>query len=160
MWPTACSIFAGVRCRTVRAIGRLLVINDVKRVAVDEAKAARGEIKRLSSLLMDSLCASQASILMILTMNRNSRIEAARPSTPRVQQLSVIPACRELSLVLDFSRVSRVFSGWRAERLPNRLFDTAPHLLTRRLPPLQVCEGGGTLVFGCWRGYRNTKLGG
>jgi beta-galactosidase len=123
---------------------------------LEEAKRLGEEIKRMSGTLTGTRCVSTAAILYDFDNESHARIERFTGKHREVHELSVYQALSERHLSVDVRPLSNVqeignLSGYQIVFFPHA------HLLTAAdVPTLQAyAEGGGTLVFGCWSGYRD-----
>jgi beta-galactosidase len=123
---------------------------------LEEAKRLGGEIKRLSSLLTDSRCASQAAILYDFDNESHARIERLTGKHRESNELSVYQALSERHLSVDVLPLSSLQAGGELSDYQIVFFPHAHVLTATDIPSLQAyVERGGTLVFGCWSGYRD-----
>ena len=123
---------------------------------LEEAKRLGEEIKRVSATLTGTLCVSAAAILYDFDNESHARIERVTGKHREANELSVYQALSERHLSVDVRPLSGVqevgsLAGYQIVFFPHA------HVLTAAdLPTLQAyVEGGGTLVFGCWSGYRD-----
>src|SRR3984893_7840393 len=123
---------------------------------LDEAKQLGGEIKRLSSMLTDSRCASQASILYDFDNESHARIERQTGKHRESNELSVYQALSERHLLTDLRTLSSVHEAGNLSSYKIVFYPHA-HILTASDTKLleEYVEEGGTFVFGCWSGYRD-----
>jgi beta-galactosidase len=123
---------------------------------LDEAKQLGEEIKRLSDTLVGARCVSQAAILYDFDNESHARIERVTGKQRDANELSVYQALSERHLSVDVLPLSGLQSGDALSDYQIVFFPHA-HVLTATdvLDLKKYVEGGGTLVFGCWSGYRN-----
>jgi beta-galactosidase len=121
-----------------------------------EAKRLGEEIKRLGNILTGTRCISQAAILYDFDNESHGRIERITGKHRDAHELAVFQALSERHFTVDVRAFSTVqtandLAGYEVVFLPHA------HILTAAdLKPLrEYAEGGGTLVFGCWSGYRD-----
>src|ERR1700716_4351695 len=125
---------------------------------LEEAKRLGEEIKRMSATLTGTRCVSTAAILYDFDNESHARIERVTGKHREANELSVYQALSERHLSVDVRALSSVqevgdLAGYQIVFFPHA------HVLTDAdVPTLQAyVEGGGTLVFGCWSGYRDRK---
>ena len=123
---------------------------------MEEAKQLGQEIKRLSATLTGTQCVSQAAILYDFDNESHARIERQTGKHREPNELSVYQALSERHLSVDVLPLSSLHAGGELSQYQIVFFPHAHVLSAADIPPLQAyAEGGGTLVFGCWSGYRN-----
>jgi beta-galactosidase len=123
---------------------------------LEEAKRLGEEIKRLGSTLRTTRCVSQAAILYDFDNESHARIERMTGRYRDTNELAVYQALSERHLSADVCALSTIqtgaaLAGYKIVFLPHA------HILTAAdvIPLREYVEAGGTLVFGCWSGYRN-----
>ena len=123
---------------------------------LEEAKRLGDEIKRVAGTLTATHCVSTAAVLYDFDNESHARIERATGKHREANELSVYQALSERHLSVDMRPLSSVqevgdLASYRIVFFPHA------HVLTAAdVPTLQAyVEGGGTLVFGCWSGYRD-----
>jgi beta-galactosidase len=123
---------------------------------LEEAKRLGEEIRNLSATLTGTRCVSAAAILYDFDNESHARIERVTGSCQEANERSVYQALSERHLSADVLALSNVQEANRLAEYQIVFFPTA-HLLTAAdVPALQAyVEAGGTLVFGCWSGYRD-----
>jgi beta-galactosidase len=123
---------------------------------LEEAKRLGDEIKRLSPTLTNTRCVSTAAILYDFDNESHARIERTTGRHREASELSVYQALSERHLSVDMRPLSTVAQADHLAAYQIMFFPHA-HLLTAAdVPALQAyVEQGGTLVFGCWSGYRD-----
>jgi beta-galactosidase len=123
---------------------------------LEEAQRLGEEIKRLSATLTSTRCVSSAAILYDFDNESHARIEHFTGRHREANELSVYQALSERHLAADVRSLSSVqgtseLAGYQVIFFPHAHVLAAPDI-----PVLQAyVEGGGTLVFGCWGGYRD-----
>jgi beta-galactosidase len=125
---------------------------------LEEAKRLGEEIKRVSNTLTDTRCLSTAAILYDFDNESHARIERTTGQHREASELSVYQALSERHLSVDMQPLSSIGPAEHLAAYQIVFFPHA-HLLTAAdVPPLQAyVEQGGTLVFGCWSGYRDRR---
>src|ERR1700730_15284844 len=120
---------------------------------LEEAKRLGEEIKRVSGTLLGTRCVSDAAILYDFDNESHARIERTTGKHREANDLSVYQALSERHLSVDMVPLSK------ADHLADYQIVLFPHAHLLTAPDLQnlqaYVEGGGTLVFGCWSGYRD-----
>jgi beta-galactosidase len=120
---------------------------------LEEAKRLGEEIKRVSETLLGTHCVSDAAILYDFDNESHARIERTTGKHREANELSVYQALSERHLSVDMVPLSKAgrLAGYQIVFFPHA------HVLTASdLQNLEAyVEGGGTLVFGCWSGYRD-----
>ncbi len=120
---------------------------------LEEAKRLGEEIKRVSGTLLGTRCVSAAAILYDFDNESHARIERTTGKHREANELSVYQSLSERHLSVDMCPLSK------ADRLADYQIVFFPHAHVLTAPDLQnlqaYVEGGGTLVFGCWSGYRD-----
>jgi beta-galactosidase len=123
---------------------------------LEEAKRLGAEIKSLSSTLLATRCLSSAAILYNFENESHARIERVTGKHREANELSVYQALSERHLSVDMRSLSSIEEASNLTDYQIVFFPHAHLLTTADLPLLQAyVEGGGTLVFGCWSGYRD-----
>ena len=123
---------------------------------LDEAKQLGEEIKRLSDTLVGTRCVSQAAILYDFDNESHARIERVTGKHRDANELSVYQALSERHLSADLLPLSGLQSDDALSDYQIVFFPHAHVLNATDVLSLQkYVEGGGTLIFGCWSGYRN-----
>jgi beta-galactosidase len=123
---------------------------------LEEAKRLGQEIKRLSSTLTGTRCASPAAILYDFDNKSHAKIEQATGQQREASERAVYQALSERHLSADVRALSSLQGNGELSAYQIVFFPHA-HLLTATdARPLQdYVENGGTLVFGCWSAYRD-----
>lgn len=123
---------------------------------LDEAKRLGQEIKRLSSTLTGTRCASPAAILYDFDNKSHAKIERATGQQREASERAVYQALSERHLSPDVRALANLQENADLSAY-QIVFLLHAHLLTAAdVKPLQdYVEGGGTLVFGCWSAYRD-----
>jgi beta-galactosidase len=123
---------------------------------LQEAEQLGEEIKRLSDTLLSTRCVSQAAILYNFDNESHARIERFTGKHRETNELSVYRALSERHLSVDVLALSGLQSAAELSGYQIVFFPHAHVLTAADLPFLeQYVQGGGTLVFGCWSGYRD-----
>jgi beta-galactosidase len=123
---------------------------------LEEAKRLGEEIKRLSATLLSSRCVSQAAILYDFDNESHARIERMTGRHRESNELAVYRALSERHLSVDVRALSTIETGADLTGYKIVFFPHAHILTAADVKPLrEYVEAGGTLVFGCWSGYRN-----
>jgi beta-galactosidase len=123
---------------------------------LEEAKRLGSEIKRLSETLTGTRCVSTAAIVYNFDNESHARIEQVTGKHREANELSVFQALSERHLSVDMLPLSNVEKVDHLTRYQIVFFPHAHVLTADDLQNLQAyVEGGGTLVFGCWSGYRD-----
>jgi beta-galactosidase len=123
---------------------------------LEEAKRLGQEIKRLSATLTGTRCVSPAAIVYNFDNESHAKIERATGQQREASERAVFQALSERHLSPDVRALSSL-RGTDDLTAYQIVFFPHAHILTAAdLKPLQdYVEGGGTLVFGCWSGYRD-----
>jgi beta-galactosidase len=123
---------------------------------LEEAKRLGEEIKRVSQTLTNTRCLSTAAILYDFDNESHARIERTTGKHREANELSVYQALSERHLSVDMRPLSTVDQADHLAGYQIVFFPHAHLLIDSDLPALQAyVEQGGTLVFGCWSGYRD-----
>jgi beta-galactosidase len=123
---------------------------------LQEAKRLGAEIKRLSTTLTGTRCVSAAAILYDYDNESHARIERFTGKHREANELSVYQALSERHLGVDVIPLSGVQESGDLAGYKIVFFPHAHVLSAADVRALQdYVECGGTLVFGCWSGYRN-----
>ncbi len=123
---------------------------------LEEARQLGDEIKRLSATLVGTRCVSQAAILYDFDNESHARIERATGKHRDANELAVYQALSERHLSVDVRALSSVHEGADLAHYAIVFFPHAHILGAVDVRALQdYVEEGGTLVFGCWSGYRD-----
>jgi beta-galactosidase len=123
---------------------------------LEEAKQLGKEIKRVSAMLTGTRCVSTAAILYDFDNESHARIERVTGKHREASELSVYQALSERHLSIDVRPLSSVQEAGDLAGYQIVFFPHAHVLTAADVPMLQAyVEGGGTLVFGCWSGYRD-----
>src|SRR6201984_17781 len=123
---------------------------------LEEAKRLGDEIKRVSATLTGTRCVSTAAILYDFDNESHTRIERATGKHREANELAVYRALSERHLSVDVRGLSTVETGADLAGYKIVFFPHAHILTSTDVKPLrEYVENGGTLVFGCWSGYRN-----
>jgi beta-galactosidase len=123
---------------------------------LEEAKRLGEEIKRVSGTLTGTRCVSTAAILYDFDNESHARIERTTGKHREANELSVYQALSERHLSVDMRPLSAVGETGQLADYQIVFFPHAHVLTAADVPALQAyVEGGGTLVFGCWSGYRD-----
>ncbi len=123
---------------------------------LEEARRLGQEIKRLSATLTGTRCVSSAAIVYDFDNSSHAKIERATGQRREASERAVYQALSERHISPDLRALSSLggdagLTGYQIVFFPHA------HLLTASdLKPLQdYVQGGGTLIFGCWSGYRD-----
>jgi beta-galactosidase len=123
---------------------------------LQEAETLGKEIGRLAPALLGTNCVSQAAIIYNFENESHSRIEQFTGQNRDTSELGVYQALADRHLLPDFRALSSV-SDVQALALYKVVFFPHAHILT--VSDIKVLEEyveqGGTLIFGCWSGYRD-----
>ena len=123
---------------------------------LEEAKRLGQEIKRLGATLRSTRCVSQAAILYDFDNESHARIERMTGKYRDSNELAVYQALSERHLSVDVRALSAIETGADLAGYKIVFFPHAHILTGTDVKPLrEYVEAGGTLVFGCWSGYRN-----
>jgi beta-galactosidase len=123
---------------------------------LEEAKRLGEEIKRLSGTLTGTRCVSTAAILYNFDNESHARIERVTGKHRESNELSVFQALSERHFSVDMRPLSTIDKTDDLVHYQIVFFPHAHVLAASDLHDLQAyVEGGGTLVFGCWSGYRD-----
>jgi beta-galactosidase len=123
---------------------------------LEEAKRLGDEIKRLAQTLTNTRCVSTAAILYDFDNESHARIERTTGQRREANELSVYQALSERHLSVDMRPLSTVDQADQLAGYQIVFFPHAHLLAAADVPALQAyVEQGGTLVFGCWSGYRD-----
>jgi beta-galactosidase len=123
---------------------------------LEEAKRLSEEIKRLGATLTSTRCVSQAAILYDFDNESHARIERMTGKYRESNELAVYQALSERHLSVDVRALSTVQTGADLAGYQIVFFPHAHILTVADVKPLrEYVEAGGTLVFGCWSGYRS-----
>jgi beta-galactosidase len=110
----------------------------------------------VSATLTGTRCISTAAILYDFDNESHARIERVTGKHREASELSVYQALSERHLSVDVRPLSGVHEGGDLAGYQIVFFPHAHVLTAADVPALQAyVEGGGTLVFGCWGGYRD-----
>jgi beta-galactosidase len=123
---------------------------------LEEAKRLGVEIKRLGATLRSTRCVSQAAILYDFDNESHARVERMTGKYRDSNELAVYQALSERHLSADVRALSAIktgadLAGYKIVFFPHAHILTATDVTSLR----EYVEAGGTLVFGCWSGYRN-----
>jgi beta-galactosidase len=123
---------------------------------LEEAKQVGEEIERLSAVLLGTRCISQAAILYDFDNESHARIERATGQHRDANELAVYEALSERHLSVDVLPLAGLQNAAELSDYQIVFFPHA-HVLTAADTDLleEYAEKGGTLVFGCWSGYRD-----
>jgi beta-galactosidase len=123
---------------------------------LEEAQRLGEEIKRLSQTLTGTRCLSQAAIVYDFDNESHARIERVTGKHRDANELSVYQALSERHLSVDVLPLSNLKTVGQLNEYQIIFFPHA-HVLTADDASLlePFVEEGGTLVFGCWSGYRD-----
>ena len=125
---------------------------------LEEARRLGDEIKRVSATLIGTRCVSTAAILYDFDNESHARIERVTGQQREANELGVYQALSELHLSADVLALSGVQSAGDLAGYKIVFFPHAHLLAPQDIQALQrYVEGGGTLVFGCWSGYRDRR---
>ena len=123
---------------------------------LEEAKQLGEEIKRLAETLINTRCVSQAAILYDFDNESHARLERVTGKHRETSELSVYQALSERHLSVDMLPLSSLQADRDLSDYQIVFFPHAHVLTETDISPLEnYVEGGGTLVFGCWSGYRD-----
>ncbi|MBV9392714.1 MAG: beta-galactosidase, partial [Verrucomicrobia bacterium] len=123
---------------------------------LEEAKRLGEEIKRVSDVLTGTRCLSSAAILYDFDNESHALIERATGKYRHTSELGVYQALSERHLTVDVVPLSSVQEAGDLVGYDVVFFPHAHVLTGADLPVLQAyVEQGGTLIFGCWSGYRD-----
>jgi beta-galactosidase len=110
----------------------------------------------LDATLISTRCVSQAAILYDFDNESHARIERMTGKYRESNELAVYRALSERHLSVDVRGLSTVETGADLAGYKIVFFPHAHILTSTDVKPLrEYVENGGTLVFGCWSGYRN-----
>jgi len=123
---------------------------------LDEAKKLGEEIKRLAGTLTSTRCVSQAAILYDFDNESHARIERMTGKHRDANESAVFQTLAERHLGVDVRAVSTIQAAQDLAGYEIVFFPHA-HILTAAEVDLlyNYAEAGGTVVFGCWSGYRD-----
>jgi beta-galactosidase len=123
---------------------------------LDEARKLGQEINRLAGSLTGTRCVSPAAILYDFDNESHAKIEHAIGQQRDAGERAVYQALSERHLSADVRALSSLQRSGDLSAYKIVFFPHA-HVLTGEdiVPLIEYVEGGGTLVFGCWSGYRN-----
>jgi beta-galactosidase len=123
---------------------------------LDEARRLGQEIKRLAGYLTGTQCVSPAAILYDFDNESHAKIEHATGQQRDASERAIYQALAERHLSADVRALSSLQRGGDLSSYQIVFFPHA-HVLTAEdiAPLIEYVEGGGTLVLGCWSGYRN-----
>jgi beta-galactosidase len=125
---------------------------------LQEAERLGNEINRVSATLTGTRCVSPAAILYDFDNESHARIERFTGRHREASELAVYQALAERHLSVDVRPLSGVQEAADLAGYQIVFFPLAHVLTAADVPALQAyVEGGGTLVFGCWSGYRDRK---
>lgn len=125
---------------------------------LEEAQRLGDEIKRVSGTLTGTRCVSPAAILYDFDNESHARIEHFTGRHREKSELSVYQALSERHLAADVRSLSSIQGAGDLAGYELIFFPHAHVLTAADLPALQgYVEGGGTLVLGCWGGYRDRQ---
>jgi beta-galactosidase len=125
---------------------------------LEEAKRLGEEIKRLSATLTGTRCVSTAAIIYNFDNESHARIERVTGKHRESNELSVFQALSERHVSVDLRPLSTIDETDHLAHYQIIFFPHAHLLMPADLQNLQAyVEGGGTLVFGCWSGYRDAN---
>jgi beta-galactosidase len=134
-----------------------LLLHD-ERIAwrLQEAELLGKEIARCAPVLLGTNCVSQAAILYDFENESHSRIEHFTGQHRDTSDLAVYQALSERHLLTDLRPLSSVHDAGSLASY-KVLFYPHAHILTASDTRIleEYVEEGGTLVFGCWSGYRD-----
>ncbi|HEY0791012.1 MAG TPA: beta-galactosidase, partial [Chthoniobacterales bacterium] len=121
-----------------------------------EAKQLGAEIERLSPILLGTECAPPAALLYDFDNEAHAEIESFTGRHREAAELAVYQALSERHLAVDRRDLATIHNGSDLARYKVVFFPHA-HILTGDDAGIlqRYVEGGGTLVFGCWSGYRD-----
>lgn len=128
---------------------------------LDEARRLGDEIQRLAPTLLNTRCVGHAAILYDYDNESHALIEGATGKHREASEQEVYRALSERHLTVDVRPLAGLRGGDGGKDLTGYrvVFFPHAHILTAAdLPPLWAyVEAGGTLVFGCWAGYRDRQ---
>ncbi len=123
---------------------------------LDEARGLGQEIKRLAATLTGTRCVSRAAILYDFDNESHAKIEHATGQHRETSERAVYQALSERHVSADVRALSGLHAGGELNGYQIAFFPHAHVLTAADMTPLKhYVEGGGTLVFGCWSGYRD-----
>ncbi|MGA9578093.1 MAG: beta-galactosidase [Terrimicrobiaceae bacterium] len=123
---------------------------------LDEARRLGEEINRLAASLTGTRCVSPAAILYDFDNESHAKIERATGQHRDASERAVYQALAERHLSADVRALSSLRRGGDLSAHQIVFFPHAHVLTAEDIVPLsEYVESGGTLVFGCWSGYRN-----
>ena len=125
-------------------------------MAIGGSKRLGQEIKRLSATLTGTRCVSSAAIVYDFDNSSHAKIERATGQRREASERAVYQALSERHISPDLRGLSSL--GGNADLTGYQIvFFPHAHLLAASdVKPLQdYVQGGGTLIFGCWSGYRD-----
>jgi beta-galactosidase len=123
---------------------------------LEEARRLGEEIKRVSATLVGTRCVSRAAILYDFDNESHARIEHVTGQQREAAERAVYQALSERHLSADV----RALSGLRGNQPLSAyeiVFFPHAHILAAAdvTPLVTYVQEGGTLVLGCWSGYRD-----
>jgi beta-galactosidase len=123
---------------------------------LQEAEQLGKEIARCAPALLGTFCFSQAAILYDFENESHSRIEHFTGQHRETSELAVYQALSERHLLTDLRPLSSVHDAANLSSYKIVFYPHA-HILTASDTEVleEYVEAGGTLVFGCWSGYRD-----
>ena len=123
---------------------------------LEEAQRLGQEIRRLSATLTGTHCASPAAILYDFDNESHARIERVTGQQREAGERAVYQALAERHISADVRALSSLGNEGDLSAYQIVFFPHAHVLKASDIKPLlQYVEEGGTLVFGCWSGYRD-----
>jgi beta-galactosidase len=123
---------------------------------LQEAELLGKEIGRLAPQLLSSGCVSQAAILYDFDNDSHSRIENFTGQHRDASELGVYQALADRHLLPDLLTLASIHEVATLAAYKIVFYPHAHILTPSDLKVLQeYVEDGGTLVFGCWSGYRD-----
>jgi beta-galactosidase len=121
-----------------------------------EAERLGEEVIRLAPILLGTNCVSQAAILYDFDNESHAKIETFTGRHRDASELAVYQTLAEKHLLTDLRSLSGI-SDVRDLVQYKIVFFPHAHILTASQVEVlsDYVEAGGTLVFGCWSGYRD-----
>jgi beta-galactosidase len=123
---------------------------------LEEAKQLGEEVNRLASTLTETRCVAAAAILYDFDNESHAKIESFTGRQRDSAEYQVYRALSERHLLTDLRALSSIRAGRDLAEYTIVFFPHAHILEASDLNALEeYVEQGGTLVFGCWSGYRD-----
>src|SRR3984893_4295136 len=123
---------------------------------LEEAKRLGEEVIRLAPILLGTNCVSQAAILYDFDNESHAKIETFTGRHRDASELGVYQALSEKHLLTDMRSLSSISDTRDLAQYKIVFFPHAHILAASEVETLSgYVEAGGTLIFGCWSGYRD-----